>query len=210
MGTKDAFKTVFVIERAAPGIVLGSGAPLGLGKMNFNFGKISKCFMTGCMVFGAALLQAEGYGLVLVKATRNQAVEVLVKHGDAVAKGTLPPAAVIPLLPGGIYVIQFEKEDDLLEAEFEALNHDLDVELPFTYRMDSKGSGSPIQDIRSPLGHDKWIDSLAEDKISIYFKRGDRYYPLPPCEPGESTERKDAGGSENSGKEAREESKNAV
>ncbi|MDR3670158.1 MAG: hypothetical protein P4L36_04905 [Holophaga sp.] len=184
--------------------------------MKRNFSRVFKGFLTGCLAFGSVVLQAEGYGLVLASDPHNQTVHFHASDGKTATSGDLALHKVLPLTPGGTYVFQFEEESDLeeecpfLEVGLMAVNESLDAELPFTFRVDLEGSGSPIRKIQSPSGHNKWLGYLADNGIRIFFKRGGEFHSLPRCESGEEMEMKERDGSMEAEHEVPVESKEAV
>lgn len=184
--------------------------------MKSNLGRLFKGLLTGGLAFGSVLLQAEGYGLVLASDPHRQTVTFCAGDGKTCASGDLALHRVLPLAPGGTYVLGFKEESDLeeecpfLEVGLMAVNESLDVELPFTFRVDLEGSGSPIRGIRSPKGHNTWLGYLAEHRITLLFKRGAELHPLPRCESGEDLALKERDGSMDPEPEVPVESKEAV
>lgn len=154
--------------------------------MKSNLSRLFKGLLTGGLAFGSVLLQAEGYGLVLASDPHRQTVTFCAGDGKTCASGDLALHRILPLTPGGTYVLGFKEESDL------------------------EGSGSPLRGIRSPEGHNTWLGYLAEHGITLLFKRGAEFHPLPRCESGEDLALKERDGSMDPEPEVPVESKEAV
>ncbi len=147
-------------------------------------GRLCSFCITAGLLFASALAHAEGYGLMIVKDEFKQPVSLWAFRDGDLELGTLLPGRLLPLAPGGHYVFSFADEAEMdeecpfHEVAFKAVHSAMDVELPFTYRVDYLGEDLPIQKVLSPVGHAAWIEQLKSNNINLFFKNKGYYLNL--------------------------------